>query len=132
MPTATPAPHNLDAATARRLAAVAARLTSGHDGERLAACAALERLLEPRGLRLGELLEGLAADRPPAPRPRPAGPPRDSDRDLLVRVLAEDDRLDPWKRRFAESLRPWAGPFTPKQKAKLLEIAAGLGLEVRR
>lgn len=132
MPTTTHVPHSLDAATARRLAAVAGRLTSTHAGERLAACAALERLLAPRGLRLGELLEGLAADRPPAPRPRPSGPPRDRDRDLLKAVLAEAGRLDAWKRRFAESLRPWAGPFTPRQKAKLLEIAAGLGLEARR
>lgn len=132
MPTATPAPHNLDAATARRLAAVAARLASSQDGERLAACAALQRLLEPRGLRLGELLEGLAADRPPAPRPRPAGPPRDSDRDLLARVLAEADRLDAWKLAFARSLEAWTGPLTPKQWAKLASIARGLGLEVAR
>lgn len=131
MHSTTPQHPDLDPATVRRLAAVAARLTSGHDGERLAACAALERLLAPRGLRLGELLENLA-DRPPAPRPRPAGPPRDAARELLALVLAEADRLDPWKRRFAESLRPWAGPFTPKQAAKLREIAAGLGLEVRR
>lgn len=130
MPSTTQPRPELDADLARRLAACAGRLTSGHDGERLAACAAIERLLEPRGLRLGELLENLA-DRPPASRPRPARPPRDRDRELLALVLAEADRLDPWKRRFAESLRPWAGPFTPKQAAKLREIGAGLGLEVR-
>lgn len=113
---------DVDPDLARRLAAVAGRLASPHDGEKLAAVAALQRLLERRGLRLGELLEGLAADRPP----------RDRDREMLEAVLAEADRLDTWKRRFAESLRPWVGSFTPKQRAKLLEIAASLSFEVRR
>ncbi len=120
MPSTTHQRPDLDPATTRRLAAVAARLTSSHDGERLAACAAIERLLAPRGLRLGELLEGLAASRAEVGR----SPGTDDDaRELLRRIDAS-----PWESQFLSSLRLWRGRMTGKQRAKLTEIAARAGV----
>lgn len=125
MPSTTHQRPDLDPATTRRLAAVAARLTSSHDGERLAACAAIERLLAPRGLRLGELLEGLAASRAEVGR----SPGTDDDaRELLRRIDASPWMPAPWERGFLASLHLWRGHLTQKQRAKLAEIAARAGV----
>lgn len=125
MPSTTPHHPDVDPDLARRLAAVAGRLTSGHDAERLAACAAIDRLLAPRGLRLGELLEGLAASRAEVGR----SPGTDDDaRELLRRIDASPWVPGPWESGFLSSLRLWRGRMTEKQLAKLTEIAARAGV----
>lgn len=91
------------------------------DGERLAALAAIERVLAANGHRLHDL----------------AGAPHDDGdvvhvnggadwRDLLARCAANEDRLSAWEQAFVGSL--WGRRrITPKQFAKLQEIVAGLG-----
>jgi hypothetical protein len=125
MPSTTPYHPDIDHDLARRLAAVAGRLTSGHDGERLAACAAIERLLAPRGLRLGELIEGLATSRAEAAR----SPATDAGaRELLRRIDASPWVPGRWESQFLSSLRRWGGRMTGKQRAKLAEIAVRAGV----
>lgn len=125
MPTPRPA-ERLDADLARRLASVLARLASPHDGERLAACAAIDRILAPRGLRLPELIAGLA-EPPPAPRPDDL-PDDTAARELLRRIDASGWTPGGWQAQFLAGLRLWRGRFTLKQRSKIAEIAARAGV----
>lgn len=125
MPTPRPA-DRLDADLARRLSSVLARLASPHDGEKLAAVAAIDRILGPRGLRLPELIAGLAE---PPPASRPDDPPDDiAARELLRRIDASPWMPGPWERQFLASLRCWRGRLTAKQRVKIGEIAARAGV----
>ena len=116
----------LDAETRRRLSLVVARLASSHDGERLAALAAAERILGPRGLDLRRLIAA-ALEPPPASGPPPL-PDDAAARELLARIKASGATLDPWSERFLASIAFWRGRLTDRQRAKLAEIAARAGL----
>jgi hypothetical protein len=115
----------LDAETRRRLGLIAGRLGSSFDGERLAALDALDRVLGPRGLRIGDLLAAAAA-------PPPAGPPplpHDAEaRELLRRIAESGWRPDPWEAGFLASVRAWRSKLSEKQLAKIAEIAARAGV----
>jgi hypothetical protein len=122
--TATPRP-DLDPETRRRLGLIAGRLASSFDGERLAALDALDRMLGPRGLRLGDLLMAAATPAPPPPPP----PPGDAEaRELLRKIDASAWMPGPWEIEFLSSMRKWRGPLTAKQRAKLIEIAERAGV----
>lgn len=114
---------DLDPETRRRLAAVLARTTGASpDGEKLAALAAAERILDARGLRLPELIEAPpAADPPPLPDDAEA-------RELLRLIEASGAELDEWSARFVADLRRWRGRLTDRQRGKLAEIAARCGV----
>ena len=124
--TATPRP-DLDPETRRRLGLIAGRLASSFDGERLAALDALDRVLGPRGLRLGDLLLAAATPAPPPPPPPP--PPTTGDAlEIIWRIDASPYMPGPWEIEFLGAMRKWRGPLTAKQRAKLLEIAERAGV----
>jgi hypothetical protein len=117
-----PAPqHNLDAETRRRLGLIVARLASPHDGERLAALEAADRVLASHGLGLRELLAG-ALERGDRPLPRDA-----EARELLRRLLEREHQLDDWSRRFVRGAASFKR-LSERQLAKLAEIAQRAGL----
>jgi hypothetical protein len=123
--TATPRP-DLDPETRRRLGLIAGRLASSFDGERLAALDALDRVLGPRGLRLGDLLLAAATPAPPPPPPPPTG---DAEaREWLARIDASGWPASAWEGRFLSSIRAWRGRLTEKQRQKLYEIGRRAGV----
>jgi hypothetical protein len=121
--TATQQRPDLDPETRRRLGLIAGRLASSFDGERLAALEAIDRVLGPRGLRLGDLLTAATT---PAPPPPP--PPTGDALEIIWRIDASPYMPGPWEIEFIGSVRKWRGPLTAKQRAKLLEIAERAGV----
>jgi hypothetical protein len=108
-----------DAARLGAFLALAEGDANPHDGERLAALAAAERLLAKHGLRLRDLPTSIAVAAPPSPL---AGDP-----DLLT-CLAALDRLTAWERNFIVSLRGFR-TYSAKQAEALARIAARLRAE---
>ena len=125
--TATPRP-DLDPETRRRLGLIAGRLASSFDGERLAALEAIDRMLGPRGLRLGDLLMAAATPAPPPPPPPPPPPGGDAEaREWLARIDASGWPASTWEKQFLGSIRAWRGRLTEKQRQKLYEIGRRAG-----
>ena len=111
---------------ASKLVRILGLLGSDQPGERDAAALAADRLRRSRGLTWDEIV------RSPAPPPQPADlrgsvNPVVADLDLAVR---HRHRLDEWPRQFVDGLMKRRGskPLTPKQAAKLHEIADELRL----
>jgi hypothetical protein len=125
--TATQQRPDLDPETRRRLGLIAGRLGSSFDGERLAALEALDRVLGPRGLRLGDLLMAAATPAPPPPPPPPP-PAGDAEaRELLRKIDASGWPASTWEKQFLGSIRAWRGRLTEKQRQKLYEIGRRAG-----
>jgi hypothetical protein len=113
----------LTASTRRRLADLIPRLSTDHNGERLATVAAIVRVLESNGADLytlaaiiaGDPLETGATEHPE----RDAWPEWRQDAETaIVSGLARDQR----ERDFLNALRSWAGDPTPKQLKWLRDI----------
>jgi hypothetical protein len=106
----------------RRLALVAARFASPHDGERLAALEAAGRILAAGGLSWRELIDGAAEAHDDQGEPV-AAPPHHEIATALAR--SGDGVLTAWELRFLRGLLTFR-TLSPKQRAMLDGIKAKL------
>jgi hypothetical protein len=127
---------SLAPAEMRRLKSTFALFGSDKEGEVIAAISAAKRLLAKAGLGFGDLTIQQAL---PPPRPQPASdpwqprqaPPR---AELLkphqrqARLLLVSGHLwNEWERKFLNSVAAWTSALTPKQAARLREMATEAG-----
>lgn len=141
----------LSPATVAKLAKVLPRLATDSDGEVIATVAAVKRVLASGGHDIHDLTEALTAPPPPpivvwreAPQPRQSNPfsrrphhwrdgldPNRRWTSLVLRCRLAPGRLSPWETTFLDSLKgrlDRGGILTERQRDRLLEIAAKLGL----
>ena len=102
----------------RRLALVAARFESPHDGERIAALEAAGRLLAAAGVSWRELIDGAAEARDDEGEPVGAPHHHQIVAELLAHAAA---LLTPWEHGFLRGLRGFT-TLSEKQRASLAEI----------
>lgn len=108
----------------RRLALVAARFQSPHDGERLAALEAFGRLLAAGGTTWADLIDGPAEQQPAAEAD--IGEGRDPlDHRTLAETLAREagDALTPWEKTFLRGIARYQR-LSPKQQRMLADLQA--------
>ena len=102
----------------RRLVGILDRLGSDHDGERAAAGLLASRLLQSAGLQWDQVI-------PADGSPRPSALPPIGWRGELAFCERHRSFLRKWESGFVASVGSRSG-LTPKQRAVLAEIAAGL------
>jgi hypothetical protein len=124
---AAPAPEAV-----RRLANIAERMASSHDGERANAASLFSQEVRKLGRTLTSVVEAAFAPQPPAP-PLPVRPPRrTSDPTALLRWLLDEqaDRLSLSTQAFLRSIR-WQGYAITRRQAEVIErIAVEIRAEV--
>ena len=101
--------------------ALAEEASNPHDGERLAALHAAERLLDKHGMKLRDLV------RVPGERPKGRDAPHAPWRDTVRRCQERPGGLRPWEGKFLASLAAFPR-LSDKQSKILREIASRLGV----
>lgn len=111
----------------RRLALVAARFQSPHDGERLAALEAFGRILAAGGTTWADLIDGPAEQQPAAEADTGEGrdPPDPTDHRAVAETLAREagDALTAWEKTFLRGIARYAS-LSPKQQRMLADLQA--------
>jgi hypothetical protein len=105
-----------------RTQSLIAMLASPNDGEALAACRALARVLRADGLDFHDLARGFVVREVSAPR---AAAPGRADIAWLLKRGPGVYRPAEWD--FLQRLNRWTGTLTPKQAAWLADIRARAG-----
>lgn len=122
-----------------RLVRLLGMLGSAHDGERANAASLAHKMLQDRKLTWNDVIahgpNGAGVDParpfyqppPPPPKPPPRPSPLRSWRQVAEECAEHLEQLNDWESEFVEGLGRW-NALTPKQAAKLRDIATGLGV----
>lgn len=116
----------LDPTDARRLRASLAMLASPSDGEKLAAVAAAQRLLDKAGMAFSDLVPAPSAAKANPPKssawescpPKPARVLREHQR-VALRMSGHPLRWSTWEQDFLDSIAAWSAPLSARQQAQL-------------
>lgn len=109
-----------------RLVRLLGMLSSSFDAERATAGSLADRFIRERDLTWEHIVvHGVTPQHDPNRRSSPAR----TWRDVVVECQQHSEQLTDWEIKFLGSIATWRGIPTPKQRAKLDDIAERLGVE---